>query len=298
MKLTQCFPWLAVFLLLLSNPLWAGDGPEVIYQVWVNASRAGDIDKLLAISSATKAEEFHQEISTPEKKEEIRNIMKAVAPKSYEVKRKVVSPDGNKVSLFVEALEVDFFSLNDPKAKPEKQNVEVRLVKEGGEWKIDQQCNGKDGCGKEPEWTQAGFGKTLALPNKAGLKVVSSHHPEFKTVKLKGQPYSVDLVFDFPENTSLFYFLHRSPKFAELYLQVGETKITPIASLEDFPPADEKEIKKAELLEENVSYSKSHQFSGKGAAALLFDVPANAKGPKTLRIMITVNDQKLSFEVK
>lgn len=275
----------------------AGDGPEVIYQVWVEASRAGNIEKLLEVSSLAKVKEFHQEFTTPEKQEEIRKLMKIMAPITYKINKTEISPDGKKASLFLDATARDFFTLNDPKAKPEKENMEVRLVKEGDLWKIDQQCNGKDGCGKEPEWQQASFGKPISFAKQASLKVSPAQHPEFKTMKLNGQAYSLDFVFTFPENSSLFYFLHRSPTFAEFYLQVGETKISPIASLEIFP-MDEGKAKQAQVLEDGVSYSRSHQFSGKGTLSLLFDLPKEAKGAKDLRFIVTVNDQKSSFQIK
>src|SRR5262249_22160687 len=109
-KPMKLFPWivLASILGLLSTPAFAPETPEAASAKWVEISKAGDLDALLALSSAAKVKEFHQEISTPEKKDEIRRIMKATAPKSYQVKHQELSRDGNKASLFVEAVELDF----------------------------------------------------------------------------------------------------------------------------------------------------------------------------------------------
>ncbi len=298
MKISGLLPFL---FLLFPNSLWAGDSPEVIYQVWVEASRAGDIDRLLAVSSAAKVKEFHQEFSSPEKKEEIRKLMKVMAPKSYEVKKTEVSPDGNKASLFVDAIAMDFFSLNDPKAKPERETMEVRLVKEGGEWKVDKQCAGKDGCGKEPDWVGTSWGKVNGLSGGATLKIQKGAPSPFKDVKVKGQPFVVSLVFNLPEGAStLSYFLHRSPSFAEFFTWVDGEKITPLAIFEDFPPVLKEESGKGELktLEEGVSYSQNRLFKGQGTLSLLFDLPKNAKSQKELHLMVTYGEQQYPFEIR
>ncbi len=274
----------------------AGDSPEVMYQVWIEASRAGDIDKMLSVSSAQKVKEFHQEFTTPEKREELKRLIKVMAPKSYKVRKSELSPEGTKASLWLDALALDFFSLNDPKAKPQKEEIEVRLVKEGGEWKIDQQCGGKGGCGKEPEWQQASFRKPIPLPKGASLKVAPGKASEFKSVALQGKPFVVDFAFSFPESTNLAYFLHRSPNFAEFYILAGGQKIAPIAE-QQYRASDSTEEVKVEKLENDFSYSRSRTTSGQGSLTLLFDIPAEAKGSKELYFTVTVEEQKLAYRI-
>jgi len=296
MKLRFSCLFLVLFALaFLPINLSAQESPEALYKKWVETCKAGDVQGLLDLSTKAKLKEFRDEHDTPEQIAEMKKMMMEFSPISYTVKSTQISPDGNKASLWVEALEKPFFS-DKKNPKPEKETVEVRLLKEDGKWKLDQTCNGKDGCGKEPEWIKAAYNKPIALPKNASLKVSKNQRPEFKSVKVEGQPYSVDFAFDFPENMSLFYFLHRSPSFAEFYIQAGDKKIAPVAQIESFPMNSGEEIK-AQKLEDGVSYSKSHQFSGHGVASLLFDLPADAKGPKPLFFMVTVDDQKYSYEI-
>jgi hypothetical protein len=253
----------------------------------------------LAISSAAKVKEFHQEVVTPEQREEVRKLMKAMAPITYQVKKTELSQDGNKASLFVDATALDFFSMNDPKAKPERENVEVRLVKEGGQWKVDKQCSGPDGCGKEPEWTTLSWGKTLALPD-GGFKAVKGKF-DFPGVKVAGKPFVADLVFNFPETGSiLFYFLHRSPNLADIYVKVGEEKFAPVAYAEDFPPtfADEKRSREVKALEEDYSYSRNRNFQGEGVVSLLFDLPKEAKDRPVFYLQFKYSEKEYALEIR
>jgi hypothetical protein len=293
---------LVFFLSIFLSPaaLRAQDSPEAAYQKWVEASRAEDIPGLLSVSSAAKVKEFHQEYSSPAQQAEIRNLMKAMAPLNYKITKTVPSKDGNKTSLFMDATARDFFTLNDPKAKPEKEHVEVRLVKENGQWKVDKQCMGKDGCGVEPEWISAGYGKTLSLGSGAILKVSRGRPSNFKGVSAKGEPLAVDLIFTLPEDgKTLSYFLHRSPSFAEFYVERGGERITPIARIEDYPSMmkDEKRQPEQNALEESYSYSTSRSFSGQGTLSLLFDLPKGSGG-QILYVTVSYGENKYSFAVK
>jgi hypothetical protein len=253
----------------------------------------------LAVSSAAKVKEFHQEVTTPEQREEVRKLMKAMAPITYKVRKTEISKDGNKASLFVDATALDFFSMSDPKAKPQRENVEVRLVKEGDQWKVDKQCSGPDGCGKEPAWAVLSWGKTVALPD-GSFKTVKGKF-DFPGVKVAGKPFVADLVFNFPETGSiLFYFLHRSPNLADIYVKVGEEKFAPVAYAEDFPPtfADDKGGREVKVLEQDYSYSRNRNFKGGGTVSLLFDLPKEAKGTPTFYLQFKYAEKEYAFEVK
>lgn len=293
---------LVFFSWLLGTPslLFAQDTPEAIYQKWVEASRAGNIQALLAVSSAQKAKEFHQEYSRPEQQEEIRRFMKLMAPISYKLTKTVPSKDGNKASLFMDAIARDFFSLNDPSAKPQKENVEVRMVKENGQWKVDKQCMGKDGCGVDPDWISASYGKTLNLGSGATLKIAKGKPSNFKGIPVSGEAMAVDLIFTLADSSQgISYFLHRSPNFAEFYVESGGEKITPIARIEDFPImlTDGKREPELKILEENFSYSKSSTFTGEGTVSLLFDMPKGSKD-RTLYLTVGYGEGKHSYSVK
>ncbi|MFO1463345.1 MAG: hypothetical protein U1F66_06175 [bacterium] len=286
-------------LLAFSIPLQAQNTPEAAYAEWVAASKAGDLDKMLALSSKEKVDDFNKDITTPEKKAEIREIAKLMAPIKYQVKKSELSKGGNKATLQLDALARDFFSLNDPKAKPQQENIEVKLVKEGGVWKVDKQCSGKDGCGKEPDWVQGAWGKPLSLPKGATVKVVPGKTGNFGGAKAKGKAYAVDLIFTLPQNgPSLSYFLHRSPTFAEFYLMSQGETLTPIARREDFPGGFGEGGPDIKVLEENTSYSRSTGFTGTGTLSLLFDIPKELQGDKLFRFIVTVDDEKYPFEIR
>jgi len=291
-----------LFSLAAVSPAFAQESPAAAYQKFVEASKASDIDAMLAISSKSMVNEFHKEFSNnPEKLAEMKKLVKVMAPISYKVRDTKVSKDGNSASLFVDAVAMDFFKLNDPKAKPEKENMEVRLVKEDGQWKIQKQCAGKDGCGVEPEWVDGSWGKDIPLSGGASLKAVKGGMAAFKETKVEGKAYPVQLLVTIPPNGDTFsYFLHRDPHFAEFYLMNGGQTITPIARQEEFVSASDGKgrEKDFELLKEDVSYSRSSNFTGTGTLSLLFDLPKDAKGDSIFRFIVTYGQNKYPIEIK
>lgn len=282
----------------VTTPLLGQESPEAVYQKWVEASRAGDIQGLLALSSAEKVKEFHEEYPSPQQQEEIRSLMKAMAPITYQVNKSVPSKDGGKTSLFLDATALDFFSLSDPKAKPQRETIEVRLVKENNQWKVDKQCMGKEGCGKEPEWAPLKYGSNRNLGPGATVQVVKGKPTPFKGAPVKNEAFAVDLIFTLPETgPSLSYFLHRSPNFAEFFVEMDGQKITPLARIESFPTSSSEEKPELQVLEDNYSYSRSTNFTGLGTLSLLFDLPKGNR-EKTLYITVTYGENKHNFSVK
>jgi len=301
MKLSRLFP-LALLVAGLAFPhnLIAQESPEAAYAKWVEVSKAGDVDGLLALSSEAKVKEFKEEVKTPEQRQEIQKIMKAMAPTSYKVTKTNLSADGKKASLWIDAMAMDFFSLNDPKAKPQKEVMEVRLFKEKGVWKIDQQCSSKDGCGKEPEWIQTGWGKVNPLANGVTLRFMKGKDSSFPGVTIQGKPFVAVMEITMPEaSNTISYFIHRSPTFADFYLQSGDQKVTPIARSEAFPKvvASDPSGPEIKVLEDNTTYSQNRNFTGKGLVGLLFDQP---KGSPSVPFYATVTyaEQKYSFEIR
>jgi SnoaL-like protein len=284
-----------IFLALfgLPSPVLAQDSPEAVYQAWVEASRAGDIDRLLTISSAAKVKEYHNEVNTPEKREEMKKIMKMMAPITYQVKKTEVSKEGRKAVLLVDATARDFFSLDDPKVKPQHENVEVRLVKEENQWKVDQHCMGSGGCGdKEERAEQASFGKKIPLKDGVSLTVQKGSGGPFASVKA-GNPFVVDLTFQGSQtNPMLNYALNPSPTFADFYVKVGDQKISPVAIIENPSTKD------VTVLQANTTYSRSKTLNEKTVLLILFDVPRDLKGPKTFWASFTVAEQNYTFEMK
>lgn len=282
----------------ISAPLLAQDSPEAAFDKWVQVSKSGDVDALLGLSSAEKVKEFHQDIKTPEQRAEVQKMMKLLAPKSYTVKSSTVSKDGKKATLKIDAVALDFFSMSDPKAKPTAEKMKVTLVKEGGQWKIDQQSSGSLAEEEEVPGTPLAYGKSVALPD-GSFKVLKGK-ADFNGAKVSGKAFAVDVVFNFPETGStLFMFFHDSPNLADNYVKVGEEKYAPIAFAETFPPMfNEKGGRETTVMEKGMSYSKNRNFHGTGSYSMLFDLPKDAKEAPVLHLQFKYDDKAQVYEVK
>ncbi len=289
-------------LLFMAPKLWAQDNPEVSYQKWVAASQAGDIEALLAVSSDEKVQEYHRDFSTKEQRAEIQKLMRAMAPISYQVKQTKISNDGKRAKLQLDGTARGFFALGDANAQPVKQFIEVLLVWESGQWKVDKQCMGPNGCGKEPDWKPAAYGKLLALGEGASVKVKPGKTHDFKNVPVTHQATVIDLEFTLPKNSeTLSYFLHRNPKFADIFLEISGQAYPPVAKRQKFPNLNnsDSETSQVEVLKEETSYSWSGPFSGTGTLSLLFDVPKGSRPKKQpLNLILTYGNQKHTFQVK
>ncbi|HKY62462.1 MAG TPA: hypothetical protein VJR29_03505 [bacterium] len=285
--------------LSLSSPLFAQNTPEAAYAQWVEVSKAGDVDGLLALSTAEKVKEYHRDVKTPEQKAEVQKLMKALAPKSYTVKSSEISKDGKKATLKIDAIALDFFSMGDPKAKPGPEKMKVTLVKEGGQWKVDQQSSGSFAEEEEAPGTPLAYGKSVALPD-GSFKVLKGK-TSFAGAKVNGKPYAVDVIFNFPETGStLFMFFHDSPNLADNYVKVGDEKVAPIAFAEDFPPvfSDDKGGREVTVMEKSYSYSKNRNFKGTGGYSMLFDLPKDAKEAPVLHLKFKYDDKDHVYEVR
>ena len=285
--------------LFLAAPLSAQDSPEAAYAKWVQISKAGDVDALVALSSAQKRKEFEQEVKTPKQRAEIKKFMMALAPKSYTVTSSEVSKDGKKATLKIDAIALDFFSMDDPKAKPKPEKMKVTLLKEGGQWKVEQQSSGTFAEEEETPGTPLAWGKSVALPD-GNFKVVKGK-ANFSGAKVSGKPFAVDVVFNFPESGStLFMFFHDSPNLADNYVKVGDEKYAPIAFAEDFPAvlSTDKGGREVTVMEKNYSYSKNRNFRGTGTYSMLFDLPKDAKESPVLHLQFSYGDKKHFYEVK
>jgi hypothetical protein len=224
--------------------------------------------------------------------------MMALAPKSYTVKSSEVSKDGKKATLKIDAIALDFFSMGDPKAKPKPEKMKVTLLKEGGQWKVDQQSSGSLAEEEEIPGIALAWGKSVALPD-GSFKVVKGK-TNFSGAKVSGKAFAVDVVFNFPESGStLFMFFHDSPNLADNYVKVGDEKYAPIAFAEDFPPMfNEKGGREVTVMEKSYSYSKNRNFKGTGTYSMLFDLPKDAKEAPMLHLQFSYDDKKQVYEVK
>jgi hypothetical protein len=282
-----------VFALILSflPNAFAEDSPAAVYQKFVEASRKGDVEGVIALSSAAKRKEAEDDMNKKHlTRETLIGMIKFMAPESYKIISQTTSPDQNKTFLFVEGVVNELFTLKGEKPKKKTEKAEIVLLKENGEWKIDQHCWGTSGhCEKEVDAVKIGFGKITPLTAGTSFSVQKGKAGNFSSVPTKANPYVVDLIFQgSSENPVLSYMLHQSPKFADFYLKVGDQKITPTAFIQD------KEVK---VMDPDTSYSHSATLRDKIMVSILFDVPKDLKGAKSLRAQFEVADQKYAYQI-
>ncbi|MFO1518693.1 MAG: hypothetical protein U1F57_03365 [bacterium] len=293
---------LIVLFACLSPSLGAEESPEALFQKWVSLAAKGDVDGVIALSSAAKRKEAQESMKTMPHAQ-MALMLKAMNPDSYKVLNQTVSKDQKKASLFIEGVVTDLFTLKGEKPKKVKEKAEIRLVKEDGQWKMDQQCWGMEGkCEKGEESAQsASWGKKIPLKGGATVTFLRGREKDFSNVKVQGKPAAVELVFEAnQENPTLNYFLHKSPSFADFYYKLGDQKVPPTAVMEEKESASLHEAPKKEvkILEEGTSYSRSRTFSGKTSFSILFDLPKDATGPQSFWANFTVADQKYGFKLE
>lgn len=109
----------------------AADEPEAVYAKFHSASLAANFDEMRKYGTAEKAGDMawmpawlHQAI--------LRFLAKVI-PKTYTVAGKTLTPDSNGATLRLTAT-----TESRPGEKPETVNGTVKLVKEKGEWKVDE----------------------------------------------------------------------------------------------------------------------------------------------------------------
>jgi len=285
--------FLAFLIFCYFHPAFAEDSPEAVFQKWNDASRQGNVDGVLDLSSARSRKEADDDLKMGMNRQAMVEILKAMAPDNVKILKQTTSPDGKKTSLFVEGSMQDFFTMKGGKPKKELEKGEVQMLKENGLWKLDKQCWGGDGrCEKEDKGERIAHGKKAPLKKGTSFWTQKGKAGDFSSVKLKGNPYVVDLHFQgSDENPTLSYMLHHSPSFADFYLKVGDQKVTPSAFIEDF---EKKEVK---VMEASTSYSRSRSIQQTAIVSLLFDVAKDLKGTKTLWVKFTVAEQDYWFQV-
>jgi hypothetical protein len=108
-------------------PAFAEDSPEVVFQKFVEASRKGNVEEVIALSSAAKRKEAAEDMKSEKMSRETWvGMIKFMAPENYKILSKTTSPDQKKTSLFVEGLVNELFSF---KGKTEKDGRRRRSSK-------------------------------------------------------------------------------------------------------------------------------------------------------------------------
>jgi len=119
----------ALFALAQGAP--AQEPPEAVYAKFHRALAAGNLDEMLKYAPAARRAELAGMPAA--QKQATVEFMARLAPKNHAITGKQVSPDGNRATL--RATGTGTALLN---SKPETQYGTIAMVKEGGEWKVDQ----------------------------------------------------------------------------------------------------------------------------------------------------------------
>lgn len=117
----------AIVLLVISAPLLAnGDSPRAVYDLYIVAQRAGDVDGMAAFVTKAKVEQL--KAMPAEQKVQIGEMMKMMAPTEYTVITEDVQ--GDTTTLTIKGRATDFSGVVN------EQEGTARFVKEDGAWKL------------------------------------------------------------------------------------------------------------------------------------------------------------------
>ena len=121
----------AAALIALAQGAPAQEPPEAVYAKFHRALAAGNLDEMLKYAPAARRAELAGMPAA--QKQATVEFMARLAPKNHAITGKQVSPDGNRATLRATGTGTALLS-----GKPETQYGTIAMLKEGGEWKVDQ----------------------------------------------------------------------------------------------------------------------------------------------------------------
>jgi hypothetical protein len=121
---------LVALFLLLPCVASAQDSPEAVFGKFHRAMLAGNLDDMNKYGTPGGGTEIAK--MPPEGRKQIVDMMKNATPKRYKITARQPSGDGNSFTLRATGTGAAMFGLN-----ANAQEGMVRLVKQGGEWKVD-----------------------------------------------------------------------------------------------------------------------------------------------------------------
>ena len=182
-------PFIAAILALLACAAFAAEDPEAVYAHYHRAAVSGDLGGVARYSQAEQRAEIAA--MSPAQRDANVKMLRAQMPRGFVLRSKTVAPDGRSVRLVVSGPA-------DPvgNEKPETLYGSIRLVLEGGEWKVaDAEWNNVPPAGAQgapaPNSTPAApkpAGPKAAMPAKGGGAAVvgsTSSEPAHKLGKAK-----------------------------------------------------------------------------------------------------------------
>jgi hypothetical protein len=179
-------PFIAAILALLACAAFAAEDPEAVYAHYHRAAVSGDLGGVARYSQADQRAEIAA--MSPAQRDANVKMLRAQMPRGFVLRSKTAAPDGRSVRLVVSGPA-------DPvgNEKPETLYGSIRLVLEGGEWKVaDAEWNNVPPAGPQsapaPAAAPKPAGPKAAMPAKGGGAAVvgsTSSAPEHKLGKAK-----------------------------------------------------------------------------------------------------------------
>jgi hypothetical protein len=121
----------AALFLLLPCTAPAQEDPESVYGKFHRALRAGNLAEMTRYGTPTGGAQVAA--MPPEQRKAMLEMMKKLIPQNYSITGKEISPDGNRATLRATGTATSLFG-----GKQETQYSSIRLLKQGGEWKVDE----------------------------------------------------------------------------------------------------------------------------------------------------------------
>ena len=123
---------LAILLLLVAFAAGAAEEPEVVYGKFHRAIATGNLDELLKHAPAARRAEMAG-MSDAQKDAQIK-MLSMMLPKAFTLMSKSVAPNGQSARLVVTGPGQPIIQ----GARPETMYGNVKMIVEGGEWKVDE----------------------------------------------------------------------------------------------------------------------------------------------------------------
>lgn len=121
----------AALILLLPCAARAQEDPESVYGKFHRALLAGNIAEMNKYGTPGGGAEIAK--MPADQRKAILEMMKKLIPQNYRITGKEISPDGNRATLRATGTGASLFG-----GKPEMQYSSIRLLKQGGKWKVDE----------------------------------------------------------------------------------------------------------------------------------------------------------------
>ena len=161
--------------LIVSLPAFAGDEPEVAYGKFHRAIAAADLEEAMKYAPAGRRAELAS-MSAAQKDAQLK-MLSMLMPRAFTLLSKNVAPNGRTAQLVLTGPGQPIIS----GARPETMYGQVKMVNEGGEWKVDETSWSNDKPALAAPVKQSA---PAAAPKPAAAKATTVYAPEPPVRKL------------------------------------------------------------------------------------------------------------------